>query len=157
MHVPILPGVSSPASLGGRVVGGAVAVWIGGLVPLVCVPGLTSRHNHGAHLIFDTPGVPTHAHADAGVGTPHGHPDIGGAHTPDPYRHGTDPGWHIASDAAQGMDLPPSGGRVFDFTAAVPPTGSPAPAATPVQRLGDFRSLRTAFEPSPPWHPPRTA
>ncbi len=136
-------------------VGGVVAVWIGALVPLVCVPGLTSRHDHGAHLIFDAPGEPTHAHAHAGGAPSHGHPDMGGAHRPDTHRHGIDPDWRNAGDAGQGMNLPPSGGRVFDFTAAMPTVRMPAPAARPGRRLADFRPERTAFRPSPHWHPPR--
>lgn len=40
---------------------GFLALWLGLLLPLLCVPGLSSTHTHGIHWVWEQGGVETEA------------------------------------------------------------------------------------------------
>lgn len=130
-----------PCSSAGRVVGAVVAFWLGAVVPLVCVPGLTSRHDHGSHVIFAAPGVHAHGHGRAH----HGH------------RHRPAPGdrWGDVGGAAEDTGQPATAARVFEIPADLPAAQGCEPTPTASPRSDAGRAVAAAFDPPPPWHPPR--
>jgi 4-amino-4-deoxy-L-arabinose transferase-like glycosyltransferase len=60
-----------------RGVQGFLALWLGLLVPLLCVPGMSSNHTHGIHWVWEQGGVAstetTTHHHDHSYGDAHSH------------------------------------------------------------------------------------
>jgi hypothetical protein len=137
---------------------GLLAVWLAVITPLLCVPGLTSDHDHGPHTIFAVPETsrdrpdhqPSHFHGEPA----HAHDRIpSGAVLPRTVPLGPVPPSRVALTEPWSTSTMLT--HVGDANAALP-------TAAPVARLGGDRGGMNGSvlkHPSvallPPWHPPQ--
>jgi len=117
---------------------GLYALWLGAATPLLCVPGLTSNHDHGAHTVFEAP----HTHAGDPVPS-----------ASDPMTLGETSNWiDRASPGSGGANVLAS---MLDAGAALPVAPSVAITPASPSRAGrDPRAARTT-RPRRPWRPPQ--
>ena len=128
---------------------GLVALWLGVAMPLLCVPGLTSDHDHGPHSIFAVPD------AEAGHQDDNGHTDH--VHAGSARRHHPSSGPIPPGRLTVTEPWPASYARVHtDEVRAAPPAAAAEawPARDWPALLGRDPNRSSANLPGP-WHPPR--
>jgi hypothetical protein len=136
---------------------GFLALWLGLVVPLLCVPGLSSNHTHGLHWVWDAmesteEPITTHEHH-------HSHGDSDGhGHSEEPVD--TAPALPVpvgiptirSNQTPQVEQLM----NVFGIMGTVP-TGLPLTAVAGLVLLVSGRGLFCAVPPlALPWNPPKT-
>ncbi len=86
------------------VVHGAMVLWLGVAMPLLCVPGVSSDHDHGSHLVFADSSL-EHSHDHGG----RSHSAVGGDWHFEGLGYDSDiPGWELAAVFLSAVGLAPS-------------------------------------------------
>lgn len=145
-------------TLGQTMVQGFLAVWLGLIVPLLCVPGISSTHTHGIHWVWEQPGAqqanaPAHSHEHS-----HSH-DSSHAHS---HAVESAPASSVNSGPTESYSLRSNQSpqveelmNVFGIMGTVP-TGLPLMAIAGLVVLVGGAWLFRAVPPfAPPWNPPK--
>jgi hypothetical protein len=129
-----------------------VALWLGVAMPLLCVPGISSNHDHGPHAFFSTPyrAEIVDAHAD---GHDHHHASQAPGLTY-PTRLSL-PLTRLAYQRGFAEHGPES--VLLSIAALLPALILFAPAALTGWHLRRLRLLANLSTPLPPWRPPGCA
>lgn len=136
----------------------ALAVWLGLVVPLLCVPGFSSTHTHGIHWVWEQAGTEkeaetshSHAHHHSG-GDSHAH-----SHSMDPAPVSRVVSVSAGTPALKSNRVPQVEQlmNVFGMMGTVP-VGLPLTVAAGVVLWVGSAWLFRAIPPlATPWHPPK--
>jgi hypothetical protein len=133
---------------------GFLAIWLGLLLPLLCVPTINSNHTHGLHWVWETPereAEATHSHSHShGESHAHSHAaEPAPAPTPSSVPDG------ILAFSSNPTPQVEQLMNLFGMMGTVP-TGLPLPVIAGLALLVGIAWLFRAVPPlAPPWHPPK--